>query len=140
MSKGVEFNNPFDLEISPYFRWQGETVATTGLVNRLCVFDTLEDGLRAGMKDLFNAWKLDGLTTLNKLGYHYAPPTENDSIAYVSGLVKTTGWGADDPIDLSTQVNLELCGKAFLIEEQGQDYVTSLDAATLARATAAALA
>lgn len=140
MSIGAKLNNPFDLKVAPTFRWQGEMIETTGMINDLCEFDTLENGLRAGFKDLFNAWKLDGLNTLRALVYHYAPPTENDSEAYLTGCVATTGWGASAPLDLSTPSLLARCGKAFLIEEQGQDYVASLDSAMFDRAVSAALA
>lgn len=140
MSIGIDLNNPFDIEVSPYFRWQGEIVATTGTVDNFCHFDTIEDGLRAGFKDLYNAWKMDGFSTLRQLVFHYAPPDKNDSIAYLSGVCATTGWGADDPLDLSTQDNLATLGRAFLIQEQGKDYVASIDAATLNRAVTSALA
>jgi hypothetical protein len=139
MSKGVELNNPFDLMISPAFRWQGEIIATTGLVEGLCGFDTLADGLRAGFKDLLNAWKLDGLTTLSALVAHYAPPNENDTGDYLAGVCESTGWGRFDPLDLSDPERLEACGRAFLIEEQGEAYVNSLDPAEIASAATMAL-
>lgn len=140
MSLGAKLNNPFDLKVSPYFRWQGEIAATTGTQDELCEFDTLENGLRAGFKDIYNAWKFDGLPTLRALVYHYAPPTENDSEAYLSGACASTGWGPDDPLALGVQANLLSCGRGFLIEEQGQSYVASIDSGLLGRAASAALA
>ena len=114
MSLGTELNNPFDLRDSG-IPWRGYLGAKEGF----CQFDTIANGLRAGFRDLYTAFLKDGLNTIRKLVSKYAPPSENDTGAYMAGVVKDTGWGEDQIIDLNNPQNLFEIGIAFLRQEQG---------------------
>ena len=137
MSRGIEFNNPFDLEFVPQtVPWIGQT----GRDGDLLIFDTIENGLRAGFKDIKNAVVRDGFNTLNKFAAHYAPPDENDTAAYVRGLASTTGSGPDDVLILDEPEELINLAHAVLIQEQGADYAVTLTEEQLERAASEALA
>lgn len=137
MSIGTELNNPFDLRPDPRWTWRGEIAHESGFIK----FDTLEDGLRAGLLNLKNTVGA-GFDTPRKLVWHYAPPEENDSAGYLAGLCMSTGWHDATPLSSvhTDPVMLIALGKAILIEEQGTPYVSTLASDVLLRAANAALA
>ena len=119
MSRGLNLNNPFDLEVSEEFTWEGEIRPTTDCFKVLCQFDSMADGVRAGIKDLYNQQHLHGLTTWTEIITKYAPPGENDTASYIKAMSIETGVGADDPIDLSMPSFLAKSAKAVMMQEQG---------------------
>jgi len=132
MSLGTDINNPFDLRAGT--PWKG----VIGERNGFAMFNTLENGLRAGMVDLHVAWKRDGLNSIDAIVRKYAPPSENETTTYINGVCSFTGWGRYDPLDLDNVASLSLIGSAFLRQEQGADYI--VDGATLQQAAESALA
>ena len=115
MSLGTELNNPFDLR-DEGIPWKG----LIGAKDRFCEFDTIEHGLRAGFRDIHTAWKMDGLNSIRQIVSKYAPPSENDSTAYINAVCKETNLGPDDPLQLDVPENLCALGMAVLRQEQGK--------------------
>lgn len=119
MSRGFDLNNPMDLEINPHFRWNGEIRPTADPVKVLCQFVNVVDGLRAGALDLYNQQALHGLMTWREIITKYAPPSENDTEAYLAKVCDFTGVGPDDRIYLADPSFLAKAVAAVIIQEQG---------------------
>lgn len=118
MSLGESINNPFDLR-DEGIPWKGLIGAKEGF----CQFDTIENGLRAGMKDLHTKYVRDGLKTTRQIVSKYAPPTENDTAAYIEGVCSQLGLQPDEDTHLDQVTNLYAYGGAIIHQEQGRvDY------------------
>jgi hypothetical protein len=113
--RGITQCNPFDIEYSPRIYWVGQQPGKDLFVT----FDTPVHGIRAGMKDAHNKVYVDGLNTITKLISKFAPPSENDTVAYISHMSKVMGIKADDPLDLSTVEHLILWAKGIITQEVG---------------------
>ena len=124
MSRGMDCNNPFDLELSKFFRWNGEQRPTTDPQGVLFSFDTIENGVRAGLIDLRNQQTLHNLNNWTDIITKYAPPSENDTAAYIAAVCKGTDSGPKDYINLSDPAFLALAGKCVMIQEQGYNPCT----------------
>jgi hypothetical protein len=110
-----------DLEINPHFRWQGEIRPTSDPKGVLCDFNNPISGIRAGAIDLRNQQNLHGLHTWRGIITRYAPPSENDTEAYIAAMCAGTGVGPDDTIDLSDPSFLAKSCHLVIIQEQGKD-------------------
>jgi hypothetical protein len=87
---GLANNNPGDLKCCDGNNW-------VGLVGNNGTFDTFSDtvyGLRAMAVDLTTKIQRDGLNTITAIISDYAPPSENNTAAYIQGVVNDTGYGA----------------------------------------------
>ena len=118
MTKGIALNNPFDLEVNPNIQWEGE-IPTTDPTGIFCQFSTPYFGIRAGMMDLRNQQVLHGLNDIEQIIEKFAPPSENNTLAYVSAIVAALKVGSRDPINLSDPSFLAKFGKAVIVQEQG---------------------
>lgn len=78
----VRYNNPFNIRVS-FSRWLGK-VTHQGVDFEQ--FDTLEHGLRAGFKLIINYYKR-GFCTVPSIINRFAPPTENNTRAYINFVV-----------------------------------------------------
>ena len=121
MSRGLDCNNPMDLEVNAHFRWHGEVRPTTDPKGVLCTFNSMIAGIRAGALDLRNQQALHGLLTWQSIITKYAPPSENDTAAYIAAMCAGTGVGPDDPINLSDPSFLAKSCHLVIIQEQGKD-------------------
>lgn len=93
-SKGGE-NNPMNIRASNT-KWLGEV--DPGFKTDFENFSTPADGYRAGFVTIYNYIK-NGADTLTKILNKYAPPSENDTQAYIDQVSKYTG------IDPNAQLN-----------------------------------
>ncbi|MFZ6690227.1 hypothetical protein [Undibacterium sp. SXout20W] len=89
---GVRNNNPGNL------RSWGATPRDTG---GYAVFPTADAGLAATIQNLQAQQKLHGLNTIRGIISRWAPSSENNTAAYISDMVKKTGFGADQPLNLN---------------------------------------
>lgn len=137
-TRGERNHNPFDLEHDGT-AWQG----LAGTDGPFCVFRDDASGLRAGFLDLHTAWRR-GARTVRAIVTRYAPPSENDTTAYIAAVVRRMNMS--DPslaiapltvLDLDDSAQLRALGTAMIAQEQGR--VIYADAA-LDAAVAAALA
>jgi hypothetical protein len=110
---GLRNNNPGN--IRPGYDWLGKTTENHNFV----VFDTLEHGLRALALDLFNKQK-KGLNTVNKIISKYAPPSENNTAAYVRSVCLSVGVEEDEPLALNKEV-LKRLVRAICRHENGRN-------------------
>lgn len=114
-SRGIVNNNPGNLRIG--IPWQGLKLGVPG---GFCSFINLAYGIRAMAKDLTSKITKDGLNTIALEVAKYAPPSENDTAAYISRVSSYTGWGANDRIDL-TPDNLSKLIRAHMRVELGDN-------------------
>lgn len=110
---GIRNNNPGNLR--PGDNWQG----IAGTNNNFIVFSDMKWGTRALGTDLTNKF-YRGLNTITKIINTYAPPSENNTIAYINAVSKSTGFGANAPLDWS-KANLAKLMRAVIMHENGTD-------------------
>jgi hypothetical protein len=85
-----------------------------------CQFGTPLAGLRAGILDLRNQQVIHKLDTVAAIFTKYAPPSQNDTVAYIAAICAATDVGPNDPLNLSDPVYLAKLAKAVIMQEQGQ--------------------
>lgn len=115
-------NNPFNIRSSSN-EWVGKTPNNNEPFER---FDTMEHGIRAGMKLLQNYSKL-GLNTVEKIIHTFAPPTENQTDNYVATVCKQIGVNSTDVLDLNNKSTMLKLTAAIILMEQGV-YINPLEA------------
>ena len=94
--RGLRDNNPGDLEQPPGTSWAG----TVGMDGPFVIFADTTWGLRALAKDLINNIN-EGYDTINSLISKFAPPSENNTDAYIAAV------SADTSIDAGTQLGTD---------------------------------
>lgn len=88
---GVRNNNPGNLR-----QW-GDMPRDAG---GYAVFPTADAGLAAMIKNLRAQQQVHGLNTVQGIISKWAPPKENDTAAYISDVVRKTGFAPDQKLDL----------------------------------------
>lgn len=88
---GVRNNNPGNLR-----QWGDMPRDAKGYA----MFPTADAGLAAVIKNLRAQQKVHGLNTIESIISKWAPPSENDTGAYISDVVKRTGFGAKQRLNL----------------------------------------
>jgi hypothetical protein len=63
-------------------------------------FGSQEEGLRAMARQLRRYQTRDHLSTIADIVTKYAPPSENDTAAYIGDVAKRTGFAPNQPLDL----------------------------------------
>src|SRR5437899_7828143 len=91
LPRGIRNNNPGNIKIGD--SWRG----MTGSDGTFVTFDTLAWGLRALATDIVH--KIGrGLDTITKIISVYAPPSENNTLAYINSVSADTGIGPDEQL------------------------------------------
>jgi translation elongation factor EF-1beta len=110
---GLRNNNPGNLRPG-LLPWVGQTGTNGGF----CKFKDLSFGLRALAVDLSNKITSDGLDTITDIISKYAPPSENNTAAYINAVSDSTGWDANEEIDFNSG-NLANLMQAVIEHENG---------------------
>lgn len=110
---GLRLRNPFNLEKNAKIKWEGLTNLSSDPI--FCEFISDLYGLRAGFINLKTQIN-EGYNSIQKLIYHYAPPSENDTKAYVKVICHELDKNPDDKLSL---LDLKSLGKAIIKQEQG---------------------
>lgn len=111
---GLRNNNPGN--IRPGDAWQGMTGENGGFI----VFQDIDWGLRALATDITNKVQ-EGYNTITALISRYAPPSENDTAAYIAAVSADTGLPADQVISLDAGTLHDLV-RAIMNHENGDSY------------------
>lgn len=98
--RGLRNNNPGNL-IRTNIAWQGKIAHSQNPDKQFEQFENVHYGLRAMLKDLINDIN-KGKNTVKLLISEYAPPNENDTIAYINSVAKTLGVS---PTQRLTEIN-----------------------------------
>jgi len=99
VSRGLRNNNPMNIRYNPNNDWVGQIGEDEG---GFSIFDSTEDGMRAG-DILLNTYGRDhGIDTLSGLTERFAPASDdNDPVSYANYLSDAMGIEVDETIDLS---------------------------------------
>lgn len=90
---GLQNNNPGNMRPTGD-HWLGMTGENQGFLQ----FQSIVFGYRALIKNCINAIGA-GYDTIEEFVTHYAPPTENDTKAYIDYVTKSVGLGKDAKLD-----------------------------------------
>lgn len=123
--RGIRNNNPGNLDFiaPPELPWNGQ-VGTDG---RFGIYDTAAHGVRALAHQLLKDFRA-GAQTLTDLITEWAPPSENDTGAYILAVSNAAGIAPDEPLDL--QSNLPAVTAAIIQHENGEQPYSPDDLAT----------
>lgn len=111
---GLRNNNPGN--IRPGDNWQGMIGTNGGFV----VFKDVTFGIRAMAIDLRTKIG-NGYNTITKIITRWAPPSENDTAAYISNVEYSTGWDADRVLTADSATYKRLI-RAIMNIELGANY------------------
>jgi hypothetical protein len=112
----IRLNNPGALEINET-RWKGMTNLQTD--KRFVRFINPRYGIRALMKVLRTYENKYGLNTVNVMIHRWAPPSENDTQAYINFVAKRVKIPQNQILDLDDREVLIALAKAIVLYESG---------------------
>ncbi|RME84157.1 MAG: structural protein [Zetaproteobacteria bacterium] len=122
--RGSRNNNPGNL-IDNGINWKGlDNPRNDG---RYLRFVSPEWGIRALVKVLYAYYHKHGLRTVRAIITRYAPPTENDTEAYVQHVARELGVSPDAPLPWSRAI-VEKLVRAIIKHENG---INPYDVATI---------
>lgn len=97
LPRGLRNNNPGNIRYGKFAQDQGAIGRDSG---GFAIFQTAEDGLRA-LGELLRSYARRGLNTVRGVINRWAPPSENDTGAYVGAVAKRLGVGEDQALNMS---------------------------------------
>lgn len=114
--RGIRNNNPGNLDFiaPPEIPWDGQI----GSDGRFGIYDTPAHGVRALSKQLQKDYADFGDNTLTGLITTWAPPTENNTQAYIDAVSGETGIDPNAQLDLYD--NLPAIATAIIRQENGE--------------------
>lgn len=120
--RSVRNNNPGNIRLGE--PWQGlmprDQMSQEQLAeDEFCVFESPRWGFRALGVLLLNYQKLYKLSTPEALIQRFAPPSENDTGAYVADFAKALGISPESPVDLAQALTLRPALRAIAVHEAG---------------------
>jgi len=128
--RAVRNNNPGNIRVG--IKWHGlmppehmtpEQAAET----QFCVFATPADGFRAMAAVLLNYKKLHAITNLRAVIARWAPPSENNTGAYLTDVCSRMHMGPDDPFPFGTPSSVMALCKAIATHEAGGWFFNDFD-------------
>lgn len=122
MSRGLRNNNPGNIRHDGT-RWQGERIPSTD--RSFKQFTSMAYGYRAMFKLLTNYARLHGCQTIRKIISRWAPPSENNTAAYIATVSRLTGIAPDQTIDIASRDQMCSLVAAMSQVENGKAAVTA---------------
>jgi hypothetical protein len=116
MPRGVRNRNPGNIRRSRD-RWKG--LAPLQLDPEFCVFEAPIWGIRAMAVILRNYQRRHGLRTVAQIIGRWAPPTENQTSAYVGAVAKAVGLSSRAVVDLADRAKLHALIAGIIHHENG---------------------
>lgn len=127
-TRGIRNNNPGNLRFVASNNWVGKIpfVDNTDSDKAFEQFTEIKYGIRAMLRVVIN--NIDkGNDTITKIISRYAPPSENDTKAYISVVSKACGLQPDEKIKNVDAVFLITIARAIIKNEVGKDAPYVLD-------------
>ena len=111
--------NPGNLKHFGTNYWPGQVDAVAvpnkqGGIDYFKVFDSFENGAAAGMANLRNYINNKSVKTMGAIVTRWAPPSENDTIAYIQNIYRLTGIAPDQIV---TEADIPSLFKAMSVHE-----------------------
>lgn len=116
-SRGYRNKNPGNIRKSPTSKWQG--LADNQPDTDFASFKSHVWGIRALAVLLINYQDKHNLTTISQIVRRWAPPNENNTTAYINAVAKSTGFAADQQLNLHQYEHLLPVLKAIIAHELG---------------------
>ena len=113
--RGIRNNNPGNIRLNPKITWIGQAEVQTD--PSFVVFTSPVYGLRAIGK-IMKKYEKDGISTIDGAINRWAPPSENNSTAYIQAVCTDCALAPQEPVSLS-KILLPLI-KAIVTHENGQ--------------------
>lgn len=121
---GVRNQNPGNIEYSPSVKWQG--LADPPSDGRFCRFVSPVYGIRAIARVLITYQDKHGINTVREAINRWAPPTENNTRAYVEHVADLCGVKPGETVDLHSYAILRPMVEAIIHHENGmQPYIAA---------------
>lgn len=114
---GIRNNNPGNIRKSED-KWQGLTQPQPE--GPFFVFENPIYGIRAIARLLINYQDKYGLRTIGQIITRWAPPSENNTRAYIDSVAKRTGIAADEQLDMHVYEDVRPLVAAIIWHENGQ--------------------
>lgn len=111
--RGIRNNNPGNLRTDVFQGTKG--VDDEGYAQ----FETPEQGLRAQAKNLITQQEKHGLRTVEAIISKYAPPNENNTIAYINAVSAALDVKPDEQINVKDPETLQKLMNAMIKHENG---------------------
>jgi hypothetical protein len=122
-SRGLRNNNPGNL-IRTNDAWQGKVPFSQSKDAKFEQFYELKWGMRALFKDIINDIG-KGQNTITKIISAYAPPSENNTVAYIQSVAARMNVGVNSVLSPNKET-LILLAKAIVLVELGATYAANL--------------
>lgn len=124
-TRGERNNNPGNIKElkNDTTHWQGER--TTDDDPEMEEFINPEGGIRALAKILLTYFRRYKLMTVYQIIKRWAPPVENDTMAYVRSVANYMAVHQDEVLDLLDQKVMNLLVRAIIRQENGRMSYTS---------------
>lgn len=117
-TRGERNNNPGNIRPAGY-KWQGQVGIDSGTMGDYVMFATPVYGIRAVAKDLLTKYRR-GLNTVDAIINVYAPPSENDTQAYIDDVVEELEVRPHEELNLDDPDILTQFVKAIIKHENGR--------------------
>lgn len=115
--RGIRNNNPGNIRHGD--PWKG--LAPEQPDSAFCTFVSADYGFRAAAKIIVRYQAAYGAKTIRSIITRWAPPNENDTLAYVAAVAQSVGIGPDDPVEFAKAPELfRKLLKAICRHENGQ--------------------
>ena len=115
-SRGIRNNNPLNIRKTDT-SWKGEV---GGADNEFETFSAPEWGIRAAARILQTYQEKYGLNTVRGIVGRWAPPSENDTSAYVQAVSIWADFEPDDPLDMTNYDTVYRLLRAMARMENGK--------------------
>lgn len=115
--RGIRNNNPGNIRWGD--DWRGLVPDTQRTDKSFCQFTSPEYGIRAMIIILRNYQRKRGLKTVTDIINRWAPPVENNTLAYINSVANSVGVKPDQVIDvMDSRVMIPLV-EAIITHENG---------------------
>ncbi len=132
--RGIRNHNPGNLDKGTA-KWQGLAPPEEQTDSRFAVFTDPTWGIRAIARTLITYQDKYDICTVRAIISRWAPPSENDTLAYVNAVCAGSGFGADQILDLHTYEHMRPIVEGIIRHENGRGPKPTLnswyDAATI---------
>jgi hypothetical protein len=115
--RGIRNNNPGNIDHHDNTRWLGEVVPSHD--GRFCTFVNMACGIRAIAKLLLTYQNKYSCRTVSDFIHRWAPPTENDTGAYVAAVSLAVGVTPTATIVPLTPQTTQAMVRAIIMHENG---------------------
>ena len=133
-TRGERCCNPGNIDRHDGTLWQG-MAHDQSKDHRFVVFSRAHFGIRALAKVLLTYHRKHGLCTVKALIDRWAPPSENNTGAYVNHVAQLLGVGIESVLDVDSPECLEVLVRAIIQHENGRviysdsDIIKAVDSA-----------